>query len=366
MKLKLKLFLYFSLFSLTCHSQNFLKSLYDIDENFPADMKKAREFITLTTSDYLIYNFISGGNSGYQANYQFAIRDKKNLQIDLPFTDEFSVHFIDYKTKLPVREHTFYVDYQFEYLRYYNEFIVNSSLFSPLSYYNLALEINNNDYFELTREIIGQLMTDEPYDLRYTTFLNQIAKHHKFNKKQSIDAIFENEEDDLSEYEKVEKLINYLADEMDEELPLVIYNSFIHVKSDDKKTKENLQKIYGQTIINRVEDALQQTITINTNKSAFLKTPEKYFTFQSDNNHFPLTVIEVKLDFKNKLMLVNFKSGQSIKTELKNGIDLQDKKTLQSVSLNVNQIQFIIAEKEIKMNVEDVNTKRRFEINMKN
>ncbi|WP_415060071.1 hypothetical protein [Flavobacterium sp.] len=360
--MKNTLLLFISLFCFSGNSQNKLSSLYRIEDNFPADMKKAREFIRLTTDDRLIYNLIAGLNSPHDANYQFTVKEDKNLSFTLPFTnDRYKLFFVDYKTKKLVNEHTFYVDYAFEYYHYFPNFIYNPSLFSPASYFKIAFAQNDNNTNELVNQILINGLNDQPFEKRYGTLLKRLKEKNKALKKLKIEDIIP-EDEELSSSDKIEALVNAISNEVDEELPNLLFVTFMQNKSKPDITYGMIKKIFGVESLNRVDEALTQNIYINTNQSAFLTIPENEFKTELDNNAIPITQILVQLDFKNKELRMYFKTQTTISGKVSNMYSVSEKMDIKSKNINLKQIHLRIKENEIKTIFEDGFNKQLFEI----
>jgi hypothetical protein len=352
-----------SLFCFSGNTQNKLSSLYRIEDNFPADMKKAREFIRLTTDDRLIYNLIAGLNSPHDANYQFTVKEDKNLSFALPFTNErYKLFFVDYTTKKPVNEHTFYVDYAFEYYHYFPNFTYNPSLFSPASYFKIAFAQNDNNTNELVNQILINGLNDQPFEKRYGTLLKRLKEKNKALKKLKIEDIIQDHEE-LSSSDKTEALINAISNEVDDELPNLLYVTFMQNKSKQDKSYGMIKKIFGAESLNRVDEALTQNIIINTNQSAYLTIPENEFKGETVNNAIPIAQIVVQLDFKNKELRMYFKTQTTISGMVSNVYSVSDKKSIKSETINLKQIQIRIRENETKTIFEDGFNKKLFEIN---
>ena len=336
-------------FTITTNSQNTLKSIYNLEDNFPSDMKRAKMFIDKLCSDILIYDLIAGGNNTYSSNYQFKLKSTSDLNYELPYTNGFSIYFQDFKTKKPLNEHIIYIDYSFNYLKYKPEFILDRNTFSAFSYFTLATEINEYSDNEITKQILTNLIAEPVFDKRFSILLKKINGKYKLDKS-SATEIFEEEE--LSNDEKIEKITESLKDQFDDEFHLVLFNTFILDNNDDKKTFENLRKIFSSNITESVDDVLQQKILINTNKSCFLKVPNQYLGALNEEKSFPVNSIEIKVDLKQKNLILNF-SNEGTKVVLKNTKSVNTNKILNEVNLTTNTLQIRISELDTKLIVSD-------------
>lgn len=360
--MKLKYILYLFFITAISHSQNLLKNLYDIDTNFPPKMEKSKAFIEQICSDLLIYNLIPGGNNSHHSSYQFEIKSKNNLKFNLPFTDSFSIEFFDYKTKQPVKEHLFYVNYYFQYLSYNHEFDLNEETFSPYTYFTLATEINNYTETDIVREILYNLYKD-PFDNRYSLVINEINKQVNSNLKLSLDEVL-NEDEPLTMNEKIENLTNALYDHFDEDLMPILFKTFFKDKSDEKSL-ENIKKFFNDNIIEQVDNVLQPKIEINTNQSAFLNIPNKYISVASEELHYLVNNIETILDFKNKCLILNLKNNSLTKLILKQATLVENDKTVNNIEITSKNIQIKITETNTKLYIEDTFSKKKYEIILK-
>ncbi|MDY0988819.1 hypothetical protein SOM12_15410 [Flavobacterium sp. CFBP9031] len=358
-KLMPGLFIFF--FSISINSQNTLKSVYDIEDNFPAEMKRAKMFIDKLCSDILIYDLIVGGNNTYSSNYQFKLKSTSDLNYELPYTNGLSLYFIDFKTKKPLKEHTLYVDYSFDYLKYKPEFVLDKNTFSAFSYFNLATEINEYSDKEIVKQILTNLFVEPSFEKRFSLFLKKINGKYKLDNP-SPKEVF-GEEEELNTDEKIEKITESLKDQFDEEFHQVLFNTFILEKTDDKKTFENLSKLFSKNITESVDDVLQQKILINTNKSCFLKVPNQYLNILNEEHSFPVNSIEIKLDFKNKNLILNF-SNEGTKLVLKNSKSVSINKILNEVNVTTNSLQITISELDTKLIVSDKYNKDNYTITL--
>lgn len=343
-------------------AQNFLSSLIDTETNFPKEMKKAKAVISANT-EYLIYNFIPSRGGAY-SQYQFEIRAKNDLILNLPHTDNFEIAFFDYKTKLPVKTHTFYVEYAFPFLKSNQEFLLNKDLFSPQSYFKLEIERGQYSNYDIVQRILNVILKVHPYDNRYELFLNKINAVHPFENKITTSELFGENENELTMFEKAELLSDYCSNELDEEFLNIVFQAFINDK-ENQHVFTNLNLLFGVDFIESVDEYLQQKVTINTNRSAKLIAPSKYLAVSKPDEAFIITVIECKLDYKNKTLTIDMKGEGRKEITLKNVNLISNKIIIPELKVSTDMIQLVISETKTEMFVEDKSSRKMYVTELK-
>jgi hypothetical protein len=347
------------IFSIHSYSQNNLSSLFNI-KNLPKDMEKVKSFIETTTSPHHISDLIFGGNNSSHSNFQFTINSNKDLKFDLPNSNGISLIFFDYKTKLPIKSHKFYVDYQFEYLKYYDEFILNEQTFSEATYFDLANKLSLDSNQSTLLEIYLNLLSKIPEKERFSMMLKEIGKNYKIKHPKKISEIFNDEEGNLTLDDKAGLFTEYLSDEIDYELSTILFKTFI--KNTDKlKIWGNIETVFGKDIKPKVDELFIQNISINTNQQAKLSIPEKYLSFTNEKTFF-IVNIECKLDLRNSKLFIVFKSNQSIEMALKNALSLSNSKILKSQKVNSNEVTLIVSEAGSELIVKNEFTNEKYKI----
>ena len=343
--------------SLNIYSQNNLSSLFNI-KDFPKNMVNVKSFIEKSTDPYMITNLIFGGTKPSNSNFQFTIDSNKNLQFELPNSNGISLTFFDYKSKLPVKSHRFYVDYQFLYLNYYNDFNLNEETFSDEKCFDLAYQMNTENNENPLSHFYLNLIKKFPDDQRFSLMLDEIYKNYKIKKPKKTNEIFN--EENLSFEEKLDLVADYLSSEIDAELSVILFKTFIQNK-DKKKTWDNIEKVYGKDIKTSLDEIFAQKITINTNQEAKLNIPDKFLSFTKENE-FIATNIECKLDLKNLKLSITFKSTQPLEMTIKNALKLSNKKVVQSEKIESNEVCLIISETGKELIVVNKYTKENYKI----
>ena len=349
------------LVSLNIYSQNNLSSLFNI-KYLPKDMAKVKSFIENSTSPYLISDLIFGGTNQANSNFQFKINSKENLLFELPTSNGLSLSFFDYKTKLPTKSHTFYIDYQFLYLNYYNEFILNNETFSDAKCFDLAYQLNtdsNNDqnpildfYFNLFKGI-SETET-------FSVMLDEIKKNYKIKSPKKINEIFNDDENNLTLDDKADLFTEYLYNEIDVELSIILFKTFIK-NSNNAKTWENIEKVYGKDIKVKLDEIFVQNIIIKTNQQAKLNIPDKFILF-NDENIFTVTNIECKLDLRNSKLTMNFKSVEPVEMIIKNAIKLSGNKPIKSEKIKSKEVLLLISETGNELIVKNYFTNENYKV----
>ena len=323
--------------TLNVYSQNQLKSLIDIKQ-IPKSMPAAKSFISEISSNYLIYDLIVGGNNTSQSNYQFKIKSQNDLKVNLPGFEGVFVTFYDPKTKLALKSQTIYVDYQLDYLRYYDELDIDKNNFSPFSYYDLATKLREFP----DPEIVGihkNLLTQIPSNDRFRHMLKEIGKRYKFTHPKTLEEIFNNQEQGLTLYNRAELFRTYLSKELNKNHLEVLYEIFIKEK-DDNKTFENIKKVYDPYILERIDDIFLQKITINLNGGGKLNGLEKYLDITNGLN-YNIDRINCILNIKDSTLIIGFQTLKAIEIEMKSAIIEGGKKILSKKVLS-DQISLVI------------------------
>ncbi|OYU85779.1 MAG: hypothetical protein CFE24_00825 [Flavobacterium sp. BFFFF2] len=296
-------------------SQNKLSSIYQLPEAFPTKMSKAKLFIQKTTSPYLIYNLIAGGNSAGQQNFQFKIQEKNPLQFELPFTDGIRIDCVDFKTKLPVNQNTFYVDYLFEYLKYKNDFTLTKQTFSPFSYFDLAVKYQDLSQKEVIAKIYLNLLAKVPENNRFQFILDEIQKKHPLPKTKAASALFGSDEADLSTEDKAERISEFLSEQLDTDLNAILYQCFIEKKADEQSFN-NVKFLFDANIIAEIDELFKQKIIINFNRNAVLVLHEKFGT-TLNGQKITIERVNCTLDFKEEKLLIDMVSNTPVDLQLK-------------------------------------------------
>lgn len=325
--------------SINIYSQNNLSSLFDI-KDLPKKMVNVKSFIEKSTNPYMITNLISGGTKPSNGHFQFTINSNKNLQFELPNSNGISLIFFDYKSKLPVNSHRFYVDYQFLYLNYYNDFNLNEETFSDAKCFDIAYQLNTDNNENPLSHFYHNLFNKFPDDERFSLMLDEIYKNYKIKKPKKTTEIFD--EENLSFEENLDLLVDYLSNEIDAELSVILFKTFIQNK-DRKKTWDNIEVVYGKDIKASIDEIFIQKITINTNQGAKLSIPDNYLSCTGDNE-FIVTNIECKLDLKNLKLSITFKSLQPLEMTIINALQLSNNKVVQSEKIKSDEVCLIISE----------------------
>jgi len=197
------------------------------------------------------------------------------------------------------------VDYEFEYLKYYNDFIINERTFSPAAYFDLASKINMETEQNILLPTYLNLLSKVPEKERFPYMLKEIGKNFKMTHPKTTNEIFSSDADNLSLNDKMDLLSEYLSTEIEDEISTVVFKSFVANKS-LPKTWENLEAVFGKDVVSKVEEVMLQNTTIITNKEAALHLPENYLSVV---NNSPFVVVSVKcvVDAKNSKLTLTFK-----------------------------------------------------------
>ncbi|WP_179352443.1 hypothetical protein [Winogradskyella vidalii] len=292
----------------TSYSQNLLKSLYDLD-SFPEEMKNSKSFIEEVSSDILIYNYIFGGSE----NFQFDLKSTNGLEIELPMLNGFSLNFLDKTTKAPLLDYTFHVGYNFKYRNYFDEFDINESTFSLSSIFDLATKYYDLDDYDLAHKTLSIYKPELDYNTKRLQFFETLAEAFEIEDTLDFNTIENDEEnEDLLSTEVEELMLDIILDEIESEtIAPQIFDSFILDKTNDVTTKANMAQLFNnKTIINEIEtEVLQPKITIDLYKGAYFNIPAQYLTINStETEAFPITSIEIKIDYKTQQLYIHFLS----------------------------------------------------------
>ncbi len=340
-------------------TQNQLSSLVAV-KNFPKSLEKPKTFIETLIAPYLMYDFITGGTTTSSNNYQFTLKTNKDLVVDVPFSNGMSLSFFDYNTKKPVNSHKFYVDYEFEYLKYYNDFIIDERTFSPAAYFDLASKINMETEQNILLPTYLNLLSKVPEKERFSYMLKEIGKNYKMTHPKTTNEIFNSDADNLSLNDKMDLLSEYLSIEIEDEISTVVFKSFVANKS-LPKTWENLEAVFGKDIVSKVEEVMLQNITIITNKEATLHLPENYLSVV---NNSPFVVVSVKcvVDAKNSKLTLTFKGEKAVEIVLKNAIKVINGKSVSGQIVNSDEITLVVSNSGNSLFVQTKFTNEKYKV----
>ena len=133
---------------ISLNAQNLLSSLYNLDK-FPKDMQKTKKMIDELCSDIVIYDFANRGNEGYRVNYEFELKAKEDVKVNLPFKNAISFILPTNTSNEKLKENRISIEYLFYFQRFYNEFEITKSTFSNASLFETAFKYYDFDEYEL-------------------------------------------------------------------------------------------------------------------------------------------------------------------------------------------------------------------------
>ncbi|REE25060.1 hypothetical protein DFQ09_103368 [Winogradskyella pacifica] len=329
------------------HSQNLLKSLYNLD-TFPKEMEKSKVFIENTCSDILIYNYISGGNG----SFQFDIKTTNELEIKLPVLNDLILKFLDPTTKEPFLNYTFHVDYSFKYNDYYDEFELNDNTFSLFSLFDLATYYYDLDEYSLVNKMLLIYKPELDYKTKRIQFFEILAKAFEIEDISDFKSIANNDEnEDLFDREVEAFMLDAILEEIDNEtINSQLFDYFILDKNSKTKTENNLVKLFNNKhIVNDIEtNILQPKLTIDLYQSAQLHIPENYLTTnKSDSQAFPINSIEVRIDYKNHKLIIDFKNKEAVNLTLNDAFVMHEKEE----TMTSKNIRLEVSESDLKFQV---------------
>ncbi|WP_178984143.1 hypothetical protein [Winogradskyella helgolandensis] len=328
-------------------SQNLLKSLYNLDA-FPKEMEKSKGFIEDACSDLLIYNYISGGNG----SFQFDIKTVNGLEIKLPTINDFLLKFLDSTTEEPFLNYTFHVDYSFKYRDYYDEFELNDTTFSLFSIFDLATYYYDWDEYRLVNKMLLIYKPELDYITKRTQFFETLAKAFEIEDIPDFKSIANDEEnEDLFDREVEELMLDAILEEIDNEtINSELFNFFILDKNSKTKTEDNLVTLFNNKHIAREIETniLQPKITVALYHGAQLNIPENYISINpTESNAFPINSIEIRIDYKNNKLIIDFKNKETVNLTLKDAFVMQEK----DVTMTSKNIRFEVSESDLKFQV---------------
>ena len=333
------------------NAQNFLKSLYSL-EQFPKEMQKSKAFIEEVCSDILIYNYIYGGNN----SSQFDIKSKNGLKINFPFNDEFYLDFLDKTTKENLKTYTFHIDYEFKYLNYYDEFELDESIFSLPSIFDLATTYYDLDEYSLITKVLFHYKPELDYKTKRLVFFKDLSHVLKLEVIPDFDAILdESKSENLMNKEIEEIMLDAILEETEyeyEEITSLIFDFFILNKKSDTKTTENLKRIFeNNNLINEIEtNILQPKINITLSQGGYFNIPKKYLTInQSEFKALPINTIEIRIDFKNNKILIDFKNKASTNITIQKA--LLGAKEIKDVTIDTRKVSLEISNDDLKFKI---------------
>ncbi|MNE31223.1 hypothetical protein D3C80_1247760 [compost metagenome] len=91
--------------------------------------------------------------------------------------------------------------------------------------------------------------------------------------------------------------------------------------------------------------------------------PNQYLNILNEEHSFPVNSIEIKLDFKNKNLILNF-SNEGTKLVLKNSKSVSTNKIVNEVNVTTNSLQITISELDTKLIVGDKYNKDNYTITL--
>lgn len=331
------------LFVSTMKAQNFLKSLYDL-ESFPEEMQRSKEFIEETSSDRLIYNFIFGGSE----LSQFDLKSKNGIKIDLPFKDEFSLVFFDDEAKKLLTSYTLHYSYRFLYNKFYDEFELDDSIFSLSSIFDLALKYYDVDDYELVSRLLA-LNYGNDYDSERLKFFEKLAKVLELEDIPDFSEMISSEEKKkLFDKEKERLMLNTVFNETDyEDITPFIFTHFILDEKSELETKKVLDLIFFQEGVTEIieREVLQPKISVDLDVGGYLNLPNNYIEInQSDIKSFPINLIKIRVDYKNKKLLIDFENENPLELIIKKAI--RDTSKVKEASVKTNRIRLVISNSE--------------------
>jgi len=349
--MKTKLTITFLFFFSLLQAQNLLKSIYDL-EMFPQDMKQQKEFIDETISNILVYNFIHGG----PGNSQFDLKSDKGVKVNFPFKDSLWLTFLDSKTNQAATSYTIHYTYDFKYHKFYDDAEITDSTFSNSTIFDLATKYYDYDEYVLINKVLNNYKLEINFEDRRTLFFNELAGILVENEIDFNTILTEEEKGSYIDSEIEEIMLDAILEETDfefEEIILKVFEHFILDNKDNSKTKENISKVFEDKKVFQIieEKVLQPHIRVSLLKGGFLHIPKKYATFNTMNeyNLFPIDLIIINIDFKNKEIVVSFENKDS------NSITIPESTYQSTVSKNKN-----IKSKKINMKISNSDFKLEF------
>ena len=317
---------------------------------FPAKMNKAKLFIQNTTAPYLIYNLITGGNSAGQQNFLFKIQENKPLQFALPFTGGIRIDCIDFKTKSPINQNTFYVDYQFDFLKFQHDFTLTNQTFRPFTYFELAVSYREWSLKDIIAGIYQELLGKMPENKRFPFLLDEIQKKHPFPKPKTAKELFGSDEADLSTEDKAERVSEFLSEQIDTDLNTLLFQCFVEKKTDEQ-TFNNLKVLFDADIIKEVNELFKQKIAINFNRNAELVLPEIIGTVLNGQK-ITIERVNCALDFKEENLMIDIISIAPVDVQLKKAHLATNKAMLTNNTIRTDHFSIVLSKNGTQLVVE--------------
>lgn len=343
---------FFLTFSGILRAQNLPSSLYDT-HLFPKDMHRVQEFIDATSSDVIIYNYNSSS---------FQLKGKASTEIKLPLKEAFSIIFLDRETGELATTVNLRYDYDFPLAKLNPSVEVNEELFTLSNIFKTAVEYFDGNEYSILPELNkmrNDLRSYDEYITLQIDYFSALAKDYRIDEPifEGVAKEIDVESYTISEIDQflVDRFIENLSYEDKENLLTTFFERQILDKFTREKTLEVLDYIFNrEDVVGFIEkEVFQPSLKIQFNQDGYLNIPKKVATVNAiQENLFPIHSIEVRIDFKEKKMLVYFVSPQTIDVNLKKGMYLGNK--VKNKSLKTNTIQLEVSAKGNILRIDDL------------
>lgn len=328
---------------ISLNAQNLLSSLYNLDK-FPKDMQKTKKMIDELCSDIVIYDFANRGNEGYRVNYEFELKAKEDVKVNLPFKNAISFILPTNTSNEKLKENRISIEYLFYFQRFYNEFEITKSTFSNASLFETAFKYYDFDEYELVSNTIIIYKKDVDYYTKIPVFFNELSTALGIQSKVKFDSVSQEDKETLTMNEIQEKMLNDLLSEYDkEDFVKVLFNNFILDKKSEEKTIKNIDDVLNRknVIKNIKEEVLIPTIKVNFKKDVTLKLSEKLCITESDES-LSFKLIQSKILFNEGCILIDFEMVKPVSVTIKDAVYKGE--IVKNVSVKLNTIRLKLSD----------------------
>jgi hypothetical protein len=361
--LKIALSTVMLLITLSAQAQNMMSSLYEITPgvNYPNNMLHIKSWIDLTTSK-LLYSDLQSSTSSNSDNtfISFSLIGNSANNIILPNASGIAMNFTSILPSPKFKSQQVIIMYQTGLKAYKATVDPTTFDYSLESYFGVAVKVLRLQPVQMIANTMNMMMESSEKKDKYEQLIDDINKQMSTNIAYPINkAVTE-----------VQKLLNKQFPSKTNE---IIYNTYIKVKKDDKKTLKNMEKFFAITqffpsgIIAGVDDLINPNFKISMDKSETLVlplsiiSPVKTGKSLSDSPiRFEYKFISGTLNYKERKLEVTFKGNLSQQAQLTKGLlidyengiaKLVKPKKMPTIPISSIELKFIIAEDGLSVQV---------------